>query len=202
MQTDKIIGACFDLAHKQDEGCLFVIESEKADSKYYKDYNTDIYKKNGRRLSVFKAKDKQLIRKLASIDGAVIISQRGEMLHYGATLINADKVVGHGKRHAFSMGTSRKVKGTICILASEEDRHIRAFRNGSCTVDIDEDTKLGISTRQKIAELIGAPITKTLVASGIATSILTLNPLPAILTIGGSFVIVSEGFNKLKSLVG
>lgn len=38
-------------------------------------------------------------------------------------------------------------------------------------------------------------------ASGIATSILTLNPLPAILTISGSYVMVSEGFNKLKFLI-
>lgn len=201
MQVDRVIDACLNLSHNQKEGCLFVVESERAGSKYYKDYNVDIYKKNNRRLSVFDEKDKQLIRQLAAVDGATIIGQKGELLHYGATLLNAEKIIGHGKRHAFAMGTCKRVPGAVCILASEEDGHVRAFKAGVCIADIDKDTKLNISTRQKIAEILGAPITKTLVASGIATSILTLNPLPAILTISGSYVMVSEGFNKLKFLI-
>ena len=32
-------------------------------------------------------------------------------------------------------------------------------------------------------------------------SILTLNPLPAIVTMVGSFAVVSEGFNRLKALL-
>jgi len=200
MHVDRIIDACLNLSHKQNEGCLFVIESEKTASKYYKDYNIDIYKKNNRRLSVFNDRDKQLIHELAGMDGAVIINAKGEMLHHGATLLNAEKMIGFGKRHAFAMGTSKKVNGAICILTSEEDGHIRVFKNGFCIVDIDKDTRLNITARQKIAEILGAPITKTLIASGIATSILTLNPIPAILTISGSYAVVSEGFNKLKVL--
>lgn len=202
MHVDKVIDACLNLSHNQREGCLFVVESERPLFRYYKDFNVDIYKKNNRRLSVFDEKDKQLIRQLAAIDGATIVNQKGELVHYGATLINAEKIIGHGKRHAFAMGTSKKVKGAVCILASEEDHHIRAFTAGVCIADIDSDTKLNISTRQKVAEILGAPITKTLVSAGIATSILaSLNPALAILTISGSYVMVSEGFNKLKYLI-
>src|SRR5271157_2815481 len=124
MRVDRVIDACLNLSHNQKEGCLFVIESEKPNSKYYKDYNTDIYKKNNRRLSVFEEKDKQLIHQLAGIDGATIIGPEGELLHYGATLLNAEKIIGHGKRHAFALGTCKKVGGAVCILASEEDGHV------------------------------------------------------------------------------
>jgi hypothetical protein len=202
MHVDKVIDACLNLSHDQKEGCLFVVESEKPAFRYYKDFNADIFRKNNRRLSVFEDKDKQLIRQLAAVDGATIINHKGELIHYGATLVNAEKVIGHGKRHAFAMGTSKKVKGAVCILASEEDHHVRAFTAGVCIADIDGETRLNVSTRQKVAEILGAPITKTLVSAGIATSILaSLNPALAILTISGSYVMVSEGFNKLKFLI-
>ena len=64
----------------------------------------------------------------------------------------------------------------------------------------DQSTKISSNKKQKIAEILSAPISKTLIASGIATSVLTLNPLPAIITISGSYVIVSEGFDRLKNL--
>lgn len=155
MHVDKVIDACLNLSHNQKEGCLFVVESERPGSRYYKDYNVDIFKKNNRKLSVFEERDKQLIRQLAALDGAVIINHKGELVHYGATLLNAEKVLGHGKRHAFAMGTSRKVNGAVCILASEEDGHLRAFKSGTCIADIDDETKLNVSTRQKIAEILG-----------------------------------------------
>ncbi len=197
---DKVIEECFNLSNNQPEGCLFVVETDKISKKYYKDYNIDIYKKGNKRLSILNNKDKIVIRMLAGLDGAIILNNKGFLLHYGATLIHSDKFIGHGKRHAFALGTSKQVPGTVSILASEEDKHIRAFRSGVCIFDIDQSTKISSNKKQKIAEILSAPISKTLIASGIATSVLTLNPLPAIITISGSYVIVSEGFDRLKNL--
>ncbi len=197
---DKVIDKCLELSSNQPEGCLFIVETNRTHSKYYKDYNTDIYKKNGKHLSVLNKKDEIIIRTLAGLDGAVILDKNGFLLHHGATLLHADKYIGHGKRHAFALGTSKNVQGTVSILASEEDKHIRAFRSGVCIFDIDSSTKISTSKKQKVAEILSTPISKTLIASGIATSVLTLNPLPAIITISGSYVIVSEGFDRLKTL--
>lgn len=199
MNSDKVIDACLELSQNQAEGSLFVVETKKSYSKYYKDPIVDIYKKNNKRLSVFSERDKQTIRKLASLDGAVIIGPEGEMLHYGATLLYSQKMMGKGKRHAFALGTSKYVNNAVCILSSEEDKHIRMFKNGACVVEVDGHTKLSVSRRQKIAEFLDLPLTKTLIASGIATSVLTLNPIPAIVMISGSYVVVSEGFGRLKS---
>lgn len=199
MNSDKVIDACLELSQNQAEGCLFVVETKKSYSKYYKDSIVDIYKKNNKRLSVFSERDKQTIRKLASLDGAVIIDPDGGMMHYGATLMYSQKLMGHGKRHAFALGTSKYVNNAVCILASEEDKHIRTFKNGICVVDINGHNNLSVSTRQRVAEFLDMPITKTLIASGIATSVLTLNPIPAIITISGSALVVSEGFSRLRT---
>ncbi len=198
MDTDKIIEACLELSSKQHDGCLFVIEPDGIVPRYYKDYNIDIFKKNNKRLSVLREKDRQVIRILAGLDGAVIISSEGDVLHYGATLTYSQKLIGHGKRHAFALGTSKHINGSICILASEEDSHVRSFRDGVCVVDIDSRTKLSATTRQKVANLLDTPLTKTLIVSGIATSVLTLNPIPAIITISGGYLVVSEGFSRLR----
>ncbi len=196
---DKIIEECLNLSTNQKEGCCFVVETEKVKTKYYKDYNSDIFKKNGKHLSVLNKKDKTTIKHLASLDGAMIIDKKGRLLHYGATLIYSDKFVGHGKRHAFALGTSKKIPEIVSILSSEEDKHTRAFKSGICIFDIDSSTKLSTSKKQIFADILSAPISKTLIASGIATSVLTLNPIPAIITISGSYVIVSEGFDRLKA---
>ncbi len=201
MELDRAAVACLSLANGQKDGCLFVIESRRTREKYYKDYNVDPYKKNGKRFSAFDKRDRQLIHRLAGIDGAVVIGRNGDMLHYGATLLNSEKMIGHGKRHAFALGTSRAVKGIVCVLASEEDGHVRVFENGALVADVDKDTQLSISTKRRIGEVLNSPITKTLVASGLVASILTLNPLPAIVTMVGSFAVVSEGFNRLKALL-
>lgn len=201
LELDRTVTACLSLAHGQRDGCLFVIESQKTREKYYKDFNADIFKKNGRRFSVFDKVDRQLIYRLAGVDGAIIINCKGEMMHYGATLLHSERMIGHGKRHAFALGTSRVVKGAVCVLASEEDKHIRVFDNGAMVTDVNKDTQIAFSTRHKVAEVLNSPITKTLAASGIAASILTLNPIPAIVTITGSFAVVSEGFNRLKALL-
>ncbi len=200
MENKRILDACFELARGQPEGCLFVVEFKRGNGIYYKDYNPDIYRKDNRRLSVFNEHDKQTIRKLAALDGAIIIDPYGFMLHYGATLIHSGRMIGHGKRHAFALGTSKKIRGTTCILASEEDGHIRAFANGFCTTDIDSATNLTTTNKQKLMEFLDMPITKTLIVSGIATSVLTLNPLPAIITISGSYAVISEGFGRIKTM--
>jgi hypothetical protein len=121
------------------------------------------------------------------------------MREFGVTLKRQTTFMGHGKRHAFAAGTS-KMKNIVCVLASEEDKHVRVFRDGICLLDIDAKTRLTSDLKHKIVEIVNNPLSKILVASGIATSILTLNPIPAIITITGSSVIVSYGFDRLKAL--
>ena len=128
--VDPIVDACLDMSYGQPEGCLFVVELSKVCPRYDNPSNVEIFNKGGGHLSVLEGHDQVIIRKLAGLDGAMIINSRGELLHSGATLTHSKNFMGHGKRHAFALGTSAFTREVVCILASEEDRHIRMFRAG------------------------------------------------------------------------
>ncbi|MDE1865146.1 MAG: diadenylate cyclase [Candidatus Micrarchaeota archaeon] len=196
-----IIKSCLDLAcNTVGEGSLFVIELDsRATNGYYTKVFPALKGPGGRGLSVLRVNDSAVIKHLSELDGATIINGDGRMKEFGVTLKKQATYIGHGKRHAFALGTS-KLKNVVCILASEEDKHVRVFRDGICLLDIDSKTKLSSGLKQKVVDIMNNPLSKILVASGIATSILTLNPIPAIITITGSSVIVSYGFDRLKAL--
>lgn len=196
-----VIKACMDLAIQNVEhGCIFVIDLNSSKrTKYYTKVFQSLRGEHGKLLSVRKEEDKHIIKHLATIDGATIIDRNGEMREFGVTLRNPSTFRGHGKRHAFALGTS-KLPNMVCVLASEEDRRVRLFRDGVCVADLDSTTYVPASMRHKLVDVLDTPLSKVLIASGIATSILTLNPIPAIVTITGSSVIVSYGFDKLKKL--
>jgi len=196
----RVIDACMDIAVSNAEhGCLFVVELEKQTRGYYtKVFPTLVYD-GGTRLNVTEDADKQVVAHLATLDGAAIVDKNGNLEEFGVTLKNQRTFLSHGKRHAFALGTSG-IKGLVCILVSEEDRHVRMFREGVCVVDMDSRTRIPTTIRHRVIDVLDAPLSKLLIASGVATSILTLNPIPAIVTITGSSVIVSYGFDRLKKL--
>lgn len=197
----KIINSCLDIAFSTVKaGSLFVIELErKQGSGYYTRVFPAVRTSTGKYLSMMKARDRPVIKHLSELDGATIIDKNGKLRDFGVTLKRESTFIGHGKRHAFAAGTS-KARDVLCILASEEDKHVRIFREGVCIADLDSRTKVSASLKQRVVEIVDNPLSKVLIASGIATSILTLNPIPAIITIAGSSVIVSYGFDRLKQL--
>jgi hypothetical protein len=197
----RVVSSCLDLAFRTvNQGSIFVIELErKQGSPYYTRVFPAVRTARGKALSIMRAKDVPVIKHLAEMDGATIIDRNGKLKEFGVTLKRENTIIGHGKRHAFAAGTS-KIANTICILASEEDKHVRIFRDGVCMVELDARTGVTRNLKQRVVEIVDNPLSKILVASGVATSILTLNPIPAIITIAGSSVIVSYGFDRLKAL--
>ena len=197
----KVISTCLDLAFKTvNSGSLFVIELErKQGAAYYTRVFPTVRTARGKALSIKRAKDIPVIKHLSQLDGATIVDKEGRLKEFGVTLKRESTFIGHGKRHAFAAGTSR-VKNVICILASEEDKHVRIFRDGICLAELDAKTGVPTNLKHRIVDIANNPLSRILVASGIATSILTLNPIPAIITITGSSVIVSYGFDRLKQL--
>lgn len=197
----KVVASCLELAFRTAKtGSLFVIELDRNQgSSYYTKVFPTVRTIRGKALSMARAKDLPVIKHLSELDGATVIDREGRLKEFGVTLKRENTFIGHGKRHAFAAGTS-KAKNVICILASEEDHHVRIFRDGLCLAELDAKTKVPTNLKQRIVDVANNPLSRILVASGIATSILTLNPIPAIITITGSSVIVSYGFDRLKSL--
>jgi hypothetical protein len=196
-----VLSSCLDLAFRTvEEGSAFIIELDGSQgNSYYSRVFPTVRTAGGKALSVLIAKDLPVIKHLSELDGATIIDRNGRLKEFGVTLKKESTVLGHGKRHAFAAGTSR-AKNVICIVTSEEDKHVRVFRDGLCLAEFDARTKVPMNLKHRVVDIVNNPLSRILVASGIATSILTLNPIPAIVTITGSSVIVSYGFDRLKQL--
>jgi hypothetical protein len=144
------IDACVDMAFQNIElGSIFVVElSKNQKPNYYTKSFPKLRSGRGRRLSVASESDRNIIAQLAGLSGATIIDSEGELKELGASLTNSHRFLGHGRRHSFALGTS-KADDLVCIVASEEDGHMRIFRKGVCVVDIDSKADLSVGLRPK-----------------------------------------------------
>jgi DNA integrity scanning protein DisA with diadenylate cyclase activity len=198
----EVIDACIDIAIKNSRhGCIFVIDlNKKKKFNYYTKVFQSIKGENGKRLSVRNDKDKHIIRHLATMDGATVIDRNGELREFGVTLNRQSTFFGHGKRHAFALGTST-IGNLVCILASEEDRHVRLFNEGICIVSIDPIGHVPKDLRQKIADIIDMPLSSLIKKAGISKTKLASHPEPALIKITGSSIVVSQGFEGIWKLL-
>lgn len=197
----EVIKACIDTAiQNANHGCILVVDLDgnKRDSYYTKVFQ-HLKGESGKLLSVMNEKDKHIIKHLVRIDGATIIDRNGEMREFGVTLKHPSTFFGHGKRHAFALGTS-KIKNMICIIASEEDGHVRLFREGACIADIDAKSHVPGNLRQKVADILDTPIPKKLLANLSNSKHGSIHPKPIISITGSSFT-VSPIFDKLQKLL-
>lgn len=86
---------------------------------------------------------KETFRELSSIDGAFIISGKGEVLaagrYLGAAMDNAEIPRGLGSRHIAAAGITALTKA-IAIVISESTGDVRIFRDGNLIMAIDKPT--------------------------------------------------------------
>jgi DNA integrity scanning protein DisA with diadenylate cyclase activity len=196
----EVIKACIDISiQNTSHGCILVVDlSGRKRDGYYAKVFQHLKGEKGKLLSVRNEQDKHIIKHIVTIDGAAIIDQHGNMTEFGVTLKNPSTFFGHGKRHAFALGTS-KLKGIVCILASEEDGHVRLFRDGACMADIDAKSYVPGNLREKVAEMLCSPIPQKLV-DNLSKSSHSGHSKPMI-TITGSSLIISPGFDKLQRML-
>lgn len=127
-----IIEVAIDVA-KLGEGALFVIG---CDVKYDLLFPDLMSKK---KMSIFQKDFKRALIKIATLDGAVIIDEKGYVQAYGAHIKNSLPFPGYGTRHAAARGASKK--DAIAVLVSEEEKIIRIFRKGNLYLEINPFAK-------------------------------------------------------------
>jgi DNA integrity scanning protein DisA with diadenylate cyclase activity len=176
---------------KSGEGCLFVIGE---DVKY-----ESLIKKKFTKLNIFEKGAEKILKGLAVIDGAIVLDRKGNLIAYGALIKNTKAFIGFGTRHAAALTASRE--GRISILASEEERKVKVFKDGKYIMQIDalqKDVKKSASTASKILESTGAGFIGTLGAATLAPTI-GVALLPGIIIFGGSYFAIRallERFGK------
>lgn len=177
---------------KAGEGGLFVI----GETKHYSTLFPPLFEKSN--VTLFdKGIDKVLV-KLGQIDGAVVIDPEGKIKAYGAHLTRQIVHSGHGTRHAAAKGISMQ-PGVTAILASQEGKTIRIFKNGVKLVEIDPYTKGVENHTTKIVQFINRPETALVTGAAVGSSVLGIALLPGIVVFAGSYLIAKKLFNMTKN---
>jgi hypothetical protein len=171
---------------KKGEGCLFILGMPE--------YETLIEQKiTG--INIFD--QVKLVEGLAKIDGACIITEKGILIAYGALIKNTKAFANYGTRHAAAYTSSKK---GVSILASEEERKVKIFKNGKLVMQLDALEK-GIENRAADAvgllEAVGfgalGTIGTTLFVPAVGISL-----LPGILVFGGSYYALKSLLKMIK----
>jgi len=166
---------------KQEKGCLFVIKQNglQYENLIPQDVKPFRIIDNQRRLEA-----------LALVDGACIIDKNGDLIAYAAQISNTKTFKGFGTRHSAAFTAS--LNKNIAILASEEDKKIRVFKNGKLLMQIDPMEK-NIEHRTKeavnVLESIGAGSIVTLGASVLAPT-LGITLIPGIVIFGSTYYLI------------
>ena len=174
---------------KQEKGCLLILQRENL--KYEKLIAQDVkpfnVMENQRRLEA-----------LALLDGACIIDTKGFLIAYAVNIKNTKTFTGFGTRHAAAYTAS--LHKNTSILASEEDKKIRIFKDGKLVMQIDPlEKNIEYHTKEavNVLESIGAGSIATIGTSILAPT-LGVTLLPGIIIFGSTYYLVKLIRKKQK----
>ncbi len=177
---------------KDKKGALFVIaDNGKIKDNYHPHYPQIKFAGN----MLTNGMD-SVIEKLATLDGAVILTPDGEIIAYGSRILKSETMLGFGTKHAAAKGITLSDDSFTAVLVSEENGWIKVFQKGDIVletdaVDIEPSTLDKVShflTNHDMALLAGAGIAA---AAGVAA--------PAILIVGGAYMVVKKTGEMISS---
>jgi hypothetical protein len=140
-----------------------------------------------------------VLGKLATLDGAVVVSPEGQLLAYGARVLQQRVIPGLGTRHAAAKGYSDFDQDATVILASEETGWVKVFQHGSPVVEIDP-ADVEPSTIRKLSRYLVSKDAAILTAAGISAATLGLGGV-GLLVLGGSYVVVKTAFESISGML-
>ncbi len=178
---------------KQKEGALFVIGPKR---KFKRNYELMFPQIVGKHMLNDPGVGKVLL-KLATLDGAVLISNNGEIFAYGAKLKRSKPVTGHGTRHAAASGITSHVKDSTAVLVSEESNWVKVFKEGNVILETDYKESPG-SLNSKVISFLSEGDTALLTAGGISAALLGGPAVAPIMIAGGTYLAIKTATGIIK----
>ncbi|MCD6279559.1 DNA integrity scanning protein DisA nucleotide-binding domain protein [Candidatus Micrarchaeota archaeon] len=176
------------------EGGLIVIGKIPKD--YYECHYPNFFER--KRISILEKGIKPVLIKLATIDGAIIISEKGIIKAYGARILKQSAEKGKGTRHSAAKGISKE--GAIAILASEEDNLVRIFKDGHILAEINPYTKGIEKQTSKIIKFLSSSDTAGLIAGAAAAPLIGIPVLPGVIIFGGSYLVSKKLLSLMRDI--
>ncbi len=139
----------------------------------------------------------KVIEKLATLDGAVLISDNGEIIAYGAKIKESRAVPGYGTKHAAAAGITLKIKDSTAILVSEEVNWIKVFQDGAIVLEMDAEANPK-SLNEKIVSFLSEHDTALLTAGGLSAAILGSAAVAPVMVVGGTYLAIKTATGFIK----
>ncbi len=176
---------------KEDQGALFVIaDRDKIEGNYHVHYPQLRFAGN----LLGKGMD-AVVEKLATLDGAVILTPEGELIAYGSRILKSETLLGFGTRHAAAHGITLFDDSFTAVLVSEESGWIKVFQKGDVVLETDS-VDIEPSTLEKVSRFLASHDMALLASAGIAAATVGA---PAVLIVGGAYMIVRTAGQVISS---
>lgn len=178
---------------RQKEGALFVIGPK---NKFRRKYET-MFPQLITKKKLNEAGMEKVLFKLATLDGAVLISNNGEVMAYGAKIKKSKPLAGYGTRHAAASGITTFMPDSTAILVSEEVNWIKVFKEGNIILEMDsEDAPRSLDNR--VISFLTDGDTALLTAGGISAAILGGAAVAPIMIVGGTYLAIKTATGLIK----
>ncbi|ATZ61671.2 MAG: DNA integrity scanning protein DisA nucleotide-binding domain protein [Methanosarcinales archaeon Met12] len=180
---------------RENQGALFIIaDRDKIEGNYHLHYPQIQFAGN-----LLSNGMDSVVEKLATLDGAVILTPDGELVAYGSRILKSETLLGFGTKHAAARGITLYDDSFTAVLVSEESSWIKVFQKGDAVLETDSiaiepptlDKVSRFLINHDMALLAGAGIT---VAAGIVSA-------PAVLIVGGAYMVVKTAGQVISSAI-
>ncbi len=172
---------------KRKLGGLFVVAPKNDFKKVYE----PLYPQLVSRQKIFEKGSKELLVKLAELDGAFLVGDDGTLVAFGARIKKSRALPGYGTKHAAAAGITSHLGRAQAILVSEETSWVKVFRDGKVVLEMDPE-KTSASTMNKVVSFITDNDTTLLATAGVSAAIMGIMPV----------VVVSGTYLALKTASG
>lgn len=173
-------------------GALFIIAKRgKFQTKLYE----LLYPQAIAKTSILDKGAKELIIKLAELDGSFLIAEDGRIVAFGARIKKSKALPGYGTKHAAAVGITSHLKNSTAILVSEETQWIKVFKTGKIILEIDSSKALSSSVNHKVLTFLTDNDTALLATAGASAAIMGLIP---IVIVSGTYLAIKTASGIIK----
>ncbi len=193
MKKEDVYTKIIDIAKsisKRKEGSLFVIAPE---DEYKGTYDSLYAQILGEHYINEKGID-AVIEKIATLDGAVLVSERGKIVAYGARIKKSKPIPGFGTKHAAAAGITSYIPDSSAILVNEKIDWIKVFQKGKIVLEMDS-TKNPANVKNKIIKFLTDQDTALVAAAGASAAILGFAP---VLIVTGTYLAVKTASGIIR----
>ena len=175
---------------KKKQGALFVI----APIRDFKGVYEPLYPQVIFGHKIFEKGAKELIIKLAELDGAFLIADDGTLVAFGARIIHSKALPGYGTKHAAAVGVTSNLKGSSAILVSEETGWIKIFKDGKIIIEMDS-SKTPPTLMHKVVTFVTDNDTALLATAGVSAAIMGFIP---VVVVSGTYLAIKTASGMIR----